>query len=123
MVAFICSLICFLWFVSPLFQSSFLSLIFRMPFLVPSILFLDYPNTSVIAKFGLMPKPRPTIASESVAMAREQQRAKEYSTKKKFVMKKFQNIEGVALKNFTKVGKGPGKSTTLSTEDPTTDDA
>ena len=70
-----------------------------------------------------MPKPRPTIASESVAMAREQQRAKEYSTKKKFVMKKFQNIEGVALKNFTKVGKGPGKSTTLSTEYPTTDDA
>ena len=83
---------------------------------------VDYPNTSVIAKFGLMPKPRPTIASESVAMAREQQRAKEHSTKKKFVMKKFQNIEGVALKSFTK-GKIPGTKTTQSLEDPTTDDA
>ena len=65
----------------------------------------DYPNTSVIAKFGLMPKPRSTIASESVAMAREQQKAKEHATKKKFVMTKFQNIEGVALKAFSKAGK------------------
>jgi hypothetical protein len=52
-----------------------------------------------------MPKPRSTIASESVAMAREQQKAKEHATKKKFVMKKFQNIEGVALKAFSKAGR------------------
>jgi hypothetical protein len=31
----------------------------------------DYPNTSVIATKGLMPRPRPTIASESIALARD----------------------------------------------------
>jgi len=67
----------------------------------------DYPNVSVIAKLGLMPKPKPTIASESIAMAREKQRVKETMTKKKFVMKKFQNIKGVALQEIAKV---PGKN-------------
>lgn len=40
----------------------------------------DYPNTSVIAKFGQMPKPKPTIASESVSLAREKAKQKVSST-------------------------------------------
>ena len=67
----------------------------------------DYPNVSVIANLGLMPKPKSTIASESIAMAREKQHLKETMTKKKFVMKKFQNIKGVALQEIAKV---PGKN-------------
>ena len=62
----------------------------------------DYPNTSVIAKIGLMPKPRSTIASESVALTRQLQKEKEQSDKKRFVMRKFQNVEGIALKNILK---------------------
>lgn len=53
----------------------------------------DYPDISMIKKTGLMPKPKSTIASDSILQARE--RADQDREKKEhhFVMKKFQNIE------------------------------
>jgi hypothetical protein len=40
---------------------------------------LDYPNTSTIAKKGTLPKPKSTIAADSIAFAREQEREKVHS--------------------------------------------
>ena len=51
----------------------------------------DYPDTSHILVGGFMPKPRPTIASQSVAYARELKEEKEH--KPHFVMKRFQNVK------------------------------
>mmetsp|Transcript_23286 Transcript_23286/g.22441 ORF Transcript_23286/g.22441 Transcript_23286/m.22441 type:complete len:234 (+) Transcript_23286:182-883(+) len=64
----------------------------------------DYPNTAVIATKGLMPRPRPTIASASVALARDTAKEKEMNIKKRFTMRKFQNVEGVALQMLKQKG-------------------
>jgi hypothetical protein len=52
----------------------------------------DYPSVTSIKKTGFMPVPRPTIASQSVILAR--QKAEEQTQKKHFTMKKFQNVKG-----------------------------
>jgi hypothetical protein len=52
---------------------------------------VDYPDISCIKKTGSFPKPRATVASESVRRAREKKEAK---PKKNFCMKRFQNIKG-----------------------------
>jgi len=51
----------------------------------------DYPNVSSITKTGFMPKPRPTVASEGVLVARE--KAKQKAEKPHFVMKRFQKVK------------------------------
>jgi hypothetical protein len=51
----------------------------------------DYPDTSHILVGGFMPKPRPTIASQSVSYSRELKEEKEH--KPHFVMKRFQNVK------------------------------
>jgi hypothetical protein len=53
---------------------------------------VDYPDVSCIKKTGSFPKPRPTVASHLLNKARlEKLKPKE---KKKFCMKRFQNIQG-----------------------------
>ena len=53
---------------------------------------VDYPDVSCIKKTGSFPKPRPTVASHLLNKARlEKHKPKE---KKKFCMKRFQNIKG-----------------------------
>mmetsp|Transcript_70596 Transcript_70596/g.147026 ORF Transcript_70596/g.147026 Transcript_70596/m.147026 type:complete len:223 (-) Transcript_70596:47-715(-) len=52
----------------------------------------DYPSVVSIKKVGFMPSPKPTIASQSQALARE--RKEEQEKPKHFIMKRFQNIKG-----------------------------
>ena len=52
----------------------------------------DYPTVTSIKKVGFMPDPKPTIASQSVLIARE--RKEEQNKPKHFIMKKFQKIKG-----------------------------
>lgn len=54
----------------------------------------DYPSVTSIKKTGFMPVPRATIASQAVIHAREKEREKEQEEKKRFIMKRFQNIKG-----------------------------
>jgi len=54
----------------------------------------DYPSVTSIKKTGFMPVPRPTLASTAIIGAREKQREKEQEEKKRFIMKRFQNIKG-----------------------------
>jgi hypothetical protein len=56
----------------------------------------------------MMPKPRSTIANESIALTRQLQKEKEMEGKKRFVMKKFQNVKGIALKDILKTGSAKG---------------
>jgi hypothetical protein len=51
----------------------------------------DYPSVASIKKVGFMPSPRPTIASQSQAIARTQKAEKEKPNH--FIMKRFQNIK------------------------------
>jgi hypothetical protein len=53
---------------------------------------LDYPDISCIKKTGSFPKPRSTIASESIRKAAKERR--QPKVKKNFCMKRFQNIKG-----------------------------
>lgn len=54
----------------------------------------DYPSVTSIKKTGFMPVPRGTIASQAIIHAREEEREKEQEEKKRFIMKRFQNIKG-----------------------------
>ncbi len=56
----------------------------------------DYPSVQSIKNIGHMPVPRPTIASQSVSLARQKATEDEEKSKSKhFIMKKFQNVKGV----------------------------
>ncbi len=71
----------------------------------------DYPSVTSIKKTGFMPIPKPTIASQSVILAR--QKAEEQTHKKHFTMKKFQNVKGTfererEAKRLAESGTSPG---------------
>jgi hypothetical protein len=71
---------------------------------------IDYPDISCIKKTGSFPKPRATNASESIKAARMER--EKNKTKKKFCMKRFQNIKGtftLPLQNVPGIPK-PGQS-------------
>lgn len=53
----------------------------------------DYPDTSNIMKMSSFPKPIATKASEVLAQARKDEKAKKAEIPRKFCMKKFQNVE------------------------------
>jgi hypothetical protein len=52
----------------------------------------DYPNVQTIKTKGFMPVPKPTIASQSIVLARQQ--AGEQKEEHRFIMKKFQKVKG-----------------------------
>jgi len=81
----------------------------------------DYPQIVSIQKTGFMPTPKPTIASQSVTLARE--RAAEKSQPKHFIMKRFQNIPGTfTLPNTKKSKKHEDKSSNQEEDQQQRDD-
>jgi len=67
----------------------------------------DYPQIESIKKTGFMPTPKPTIASQSITLAREKKA--EQDQPKHFIMKRFQNIPGTFTLPNTKKGKKSSK--------------